>query len=56
MSYTDLMQALKIQIFVSFPIYVDSHTFLSFENDTLGFWILMASAFAPLSSHTTLPR
>ena len=36
---TDFTQALKILILVSFRIDVDSHTFLSFENDPLAFCI-----------------
>jgi len=37
---TDFTQALKILILVSFRIDVDSHTFLSLENDPLAFCIL----------------
>ena len=37
---TDFTQALKIVILVSFRIDVDSHTFLSLENDPLAFCIL----------------
>jgi hypothetical protein len=36
---TDFTQALKILIFVSFRIDVDSHIFLNLENDPLAFWI-----------------
>jgi len=36
----DFTPALKILILVSFHIYVDSHTFLSLENDPLAFCIL----------------
>ena len=37
---TDFKQALKILILVSLRIDVDSHTFLSFENDPLAFCML----------------
>ena len=36
---TDFTQALKILILVSFHIDVDSHTFLSLQNDPLAFFI-----------------
>jgi len=47
---TDFTQELKILILVSFRINVDSHTFLSLENDPLAFWILTwTSVLAPPS-------
>ena len=54
---TDFTQALKILIFVSFRIDVDSHTFLNLENDPLAFCTLtLTSVLAPPSSATTLPK
>jgi len=52
---TDFTQALKILNLVSFCIDVDSHTFLSLENDPLAFCILtLTSVLALPSSATTL--
>jgi hypothetical protein len=54
---TDFMQSLKILIYISFHIDVDSQAFHSLENDHLAFWILtLTSVLAPPSSDTTLPR
>jgi hypothetical protein len=47
----DFTQALKILILVSFLIDVDSHTFLSSENDAMAFCVLtLTSVLAPPSS------
>jgi hypothetical protein len=44
-------------ILISFRIDVDSHTFLSLENDPLAYCILtLTSDLAPPSSATTLPK
>jgi hypothetical protein len=51
---TDFTQALKILILVSFLIDVNSHTFLSFENDSLAFCIHALTSVLALPSLATI--